>query len=778
MASGKLEEVLDYFRQRHSISHNITHWKVIEERRANYCDFPSALSPQLVDILKRQGIEKLYSHQASAIEKILSGENVVVVTPTASGKTLCYNLPVVEAILKDENARSLYLFPTKALSQDQFTELYEITNALKRKIKVYTFDGDTPQSARKAIRTAGHIVITNPDMLHTGILPHHTLWIKLFENLKYIVIDEIHQYRGVFGSHFANVMRRLKRICKFYNSHPTFICCSATIANPVELTQTLIGGYVSLVDNNGAPQGRKYFIFYNPPVINEELGIRKSVIKEANRIVARFISNKIQTIVFARSRLRVEILASYLKRTMQRLKLDPNKVRSYRGGYLPNERREIEQGVKKGEILGVVSTNALELGIDIGQLNASVLAGYPGTISSTWQQGGRAGRKQGESVIVLVASSSPLDQFIINHFDYFFGLAPENGIINPNNFPILVSHIKCAAFELPFLDEENFGEIDISAILEHLDREKILRHTGGRWFWSSDVYPAEEISLRSATVENFVVVDTTEKNQVIAEVDYDSAPYFIHEDAIYLHQSQTYFIDKLDWEGRTAYARKIDVDYYTDAQAKTDIQVLTVDKHFEYEKEKVGDISSAQPQPQSSNQQFLISKNFGDISVKTLVAKYKKIKFETHENIGYGDIHIPEQEMQTESFWLTFVENLKEELERNGGDLGAGLHAFATLLSNVIPVYAMCDPKDICTVAMIKSPFDNRPAIYVYDRYPGGIGISKKIFDIDKLIIKSAMEMVNSCKCQMGCPSCVGPYTEIGEKGKFSARLILENINQ
>ena len=799
MSDKQINDILGFMNARKDYSNNITYWKLLDNKEAEYCDFPQAMSPKLIDILKQRGIDRLYSHQASAIENVLKHENTVVVTPTASGKTLCYNLPVVNSLIENENNRALYLFPTKALSQDQFGELYDITSALNLNFKVYTFDGDTPAAARKAIRSAGHIVITNPDMLHSGILPHHTLWIKLFENLKYIVIDEIHHYRGVFGSHFANVLRRLKRICEFYGANPTFICCSATIANPVELTETLIGEKVALVDNNGAPHGRKHFIFYNPPVINQELGIRKSVVKEANHLATRFITKGVQTIIFARSRLRVEILASYLKRVMKRFRMDPNLVRAYRGGFLPHERREIEQGVKSGRILGVVSTNALELGIDIGQLNVSILAGYPGSISSTWQQGGRAGRKHDEAVIILIASSSPIDQFIINHPDYFFGASPEVGIINPDNIAILVSHIKAAAFELPFLDNEKFGDVDIEPILEHLDKENILRHTGGRWFWSSQVYPAEEISLRSPTIENFVIVNTTNNtNTIIGEINYDDAPYFIHEDAIYLHQSETYFVDKLDWNRRTAYVRQMKVDYYTDAQAKTDIKVLTVDWHLDYERdvdlepeesknyaeeqylqpiEKCDPrLDRGHPRLDRGDQPFLESKNFGTISVTTIVAKYKKIKFETHENVGWGDIHIPEQEMQTESLWFTFASDLKERLEFLGGDLGSGLNALANLLANVIPVYAMCDPKDIRTIPMVRSPFDDKPVIYIYDKYPGGIGISKKLFDLEKKVFVSAKEMLDGCRCSEGCPSCVGPSIEMGERAKSSAKLILENV--
>ena len=510
---AKVETILESFQNDPEFRSNITFWKTMPAQNPIYGDWPEAFSPELKSLLETRGIEHLYSHQAEAVSRVLQGENTIVVTPTASGKTLCYNLPVIHHLTKiNPEARALYLFPTKALSQDQMLELLEITTGLGAKIKVHTFDGDTPASARRTIRNSGHIVVTNPDMMHSGILPHHTLWIRLFENLKYIVVDEVHHYRGIFGSHLANLMRRLRRICRFYGSNPQFICCSATIANPRDLAEKLFDVNFSLIDNNGAPRGEKHFLFYNPPVINEELGIRKSVVNEAVRIATRFLLSNIQTIVFGRSRLRVEILTTYLKRAMEREKKDPERIRGYRGGYLPNERRDIEEGTRSGKYLGVVSTNALELGIDIGQLKAAVLAGYPGTIASTWQQGGRAGRSEGTSVVVLVANSSPLDQFIIQNPRYFFGSNPESGLINPDNLAILASHIKCGAFELPYEDDERFGDVEIEGLLRYLEEERVVRHTGDKWFYTSAAYPAEEVSLRSASSENFVILNTSNGN--------------------------------------------------------------------------------------------------------------------------------------------------------------------------------------------------------------------------------------------------------------------------
>lgn len=765
-----VQKVISVLQGARGIARNFSHIEFIPPREARYADFPEGLDDALIETLKTRGVEQLYTHQAQAVEKAMDGRNVTVVTPTASGKTMCFNLPVIQQILKDEESRALYLFPTKALSQDQLVGLYEVTRSLERDIKVYTFDGDTPAAARKAIRTAGQIVVTNPDMLHSGILPHHTLWIRLFENLKYVVIDETHHYRGVFGSHLANVLRRLKRVCKFYGSDPTFICASATIANPKELCEKLVEQDFDLVDDNGAPAGERAFLFYNPPVVNQELGIRRSGVLEAERITSRFLQADVQTIVFARSRMRVEILTTYLKRAMTRMKKDPNRVRGYRGGYLPLERRDIEQGVRDGSVLCVISTNALELGIDIGQLKAAVLAGYPGSVSSTWQQGGRAGRHADTAAVVLVATSSPLDQYIISHPEYFFGASPESGIINPDNLAIFGSHIKCAAFELPFNDGENFGDVDPAPVLELLEEENIVRHAGTRWFYSDDRYPSENVSLRSPGVENFTVLNTGDKNRILGEVDYDSAPFLIHEDAIYMHQSQTFFVERLDWDGRSAYVKPVNVDYYTDALAKTDIAVVAADLTTRFD-----ELRRSSKDPDALAEFPLVSRNFGDVNVTTLVAKFKKIKFKTHENVGYGNVHTPANEMQTESYWLSFREDLKEWCDERNLDAAGGLRAIATVLNNVIPIFIMCDPRDIRCWPMMRSPFDERPVIHVYDAYPGGVGISKRLFAIDGKILAAARELVN-CRCSAGCPSCVGPALEIGKKGKRSALALLERM--
>ncbi len=748
-----LQQLLDQWKNDPGFTRNISEWKVIPARAAEFSDFPETLNPLLIEALNKKGIQALYSHQSDAVSAILSGRDTVIVTPTASGKTLCYNLPVLNSILSDSSSRAIYLFPTKALSQDQLSEMHDLITLLDKDIKTFTYDGDTPVSARKAIRTAGHIVITNPDMLHSGILPHHTAWNKLFENLKYIVIDEVHSYRGIFGSHLANVIRRLRRICRFYGSDPLFICCSATIANPGELAQKLVEKEMVLINKNGAPTGEKHVIFYNPPVINKELGIRKSSIKEASRISSLLIRNQIQTIVFTRSRVITEILVTYLKEAVAEKMGGAERVRGYRGGYLPLQRREIERGLRDGSVLGVVSTNALELGIDIGALEACVMVGYPGTIASTWQQAGRAGRKNTISAAIMISTSGPLDQFIMNHPEYFFDKTPEMGLINPDNLIIMVNHIKCASFELPFSEDENYGNESLKEILLYLTEEKFLRFTNNKYYWMSDVFPAESISLRTASTENFVILDSADNFRVIGEVDAFSAPQLIHKDAIYLHEAQQYQITELDWNGKRAIVKPVNVDYYTDAQDDVNIQVL--------DDIKQSNVSWGE-------------KHWGEVMVKRITTMYKKIKFHTHENVGWGKVHLPEQEMETTAYWFQFSSDMVDKYSPE--EVQETLSGLANLMGNIAPVYLMCDSRDLRTVPQVRSPYTGLPTLYIYDAYPGGIGLAEKIYDIHDLLIEAAQGSLKSCPCESGCPSCVGPLIEIGDKGKGICLEILSSL--
>jgi DEAD/DEAH box helicase domain-containing protein len=753
--------------------------KHLPAQEGQYREYPPDAHPALVEAFKEKGFSQLYSHQQSTWELLKKGKNIVVVTPTASGKTLCYNLPVLDAILQNPSARAVYLFPTKALSQDQRAELDETIKLLPEEIRIFTYDGDTPQDARKAIRARGHIILTNPDMLHTGILPHHTKWIKLFENLKYIVIDELHNYRGIFGSHLANVLRRLKRIAQFYGSQPQFILCTATIANPLEMAEKMTEEPVSLVDNNGAPRGEKYFIFYNPPVVNKYLGIRRSYVNESRRVSSLFIKNDLQTIVFAPSRLITEVLVTYLKEDIEKTVKDKGLIRGYRGGYLPLKRREIEKELREGKIKGVVSTNALELGIDIGSLDIAVLASYPGTISSTWQRAGRAGRKTGKSAAILVASSSPLDQFIVNYPDYFFSKNPEKALINPDNLSILVSHIECATFELPFQDREKFGRVKIDDILKFLEEEKLVHHSKDKWFWTSDAYPADGVSLRSISSDNFVVVDMSQKAKAVAEVDFSSALTTLHPKAIYMCEGEQYFVEKLDYNQRKAYVKKTDVDYFTDAIDYTKIKILDV---FDTNNLKKCSISH------------------GEVHVATQVVGFKKIKFYTSENVGAGDLSLPQNEMHTTSYWLTIPAETFQALPFSSEQKINGLYGLAYLLHHVSPLFMMCDLHDVGVsigdnstgksvpprdIRLKISPDESlqdfsdvvfEPNIFIYDNFPGGIGLSPSLFDLEKRLLEHARKTIHACPCQEGCPSCVGPTKESGRQSKQVALEILKSF--
>ena len=723
---------------------NVTEWRVLPAREAKYAPFPQELDARIVQVLKARGIERLYTHQRQALDCALAGRDFVVVTPTASGKTLCYNLPVLNAILKDDAARALYLFPTKALSSDQVSELYSMVEALGADIKAFTYDGDTPASARTAIRQAGHVVVTNPDMLHQGILPHHTKWVRLFENLKYVVIDEIHAYRGVFGSNLANVLRRLERICAFYGAHPTFICCSATIHNPKELAENMTARSMTMIDDNGAPAGRRHVIFYNPPVINRQLGIRAGSLPTTRDIAARLVRAGVQSIVFARSRLAVEVLVRYAKDIVRDPLGNAGRVRGYRGGYLPTLRREIERELRAGNVDLVVSTNALELGIDIGQLDACVMCGYPGTIASTWQQAGRAGRRSNESLMILVASSNPLDQYIIGHPDYFFGQSPERAFINPDNLYILLNHLKCAAYELPFQEGEKFGNVEeTDELLHYLADQNILRLVSGRWYWMAEEFPQAGVNLRSASDQNFLIIDITnpKKHRVIGEMDRFTVPMLLHKYAIYMHAGRQYQVEELDFDDKKAYIREVDVGYYTDADLTTSLKVLD-----EFESEPLG----------------LLSRHRGEVLVSSIVTLFKKIRFDTHENLGWGPVTLPELEMQTTACWWTLPAGMEAKYGKD--DMKTAMVALAYLMRHIAPMYLMCASTDISVVYHVKDPFSDQPTVYLYDHIPGGVGLSDRVYEMNMELFVEARRMLAACPCENGCPSCVGAESVGGKK--------------
>ena len=784
---------------------------------ATYAPFPEQTDARLLGALAARGIEQLYTHQALAFEHVLAGRNVVTVTPTASGKTLCYNAPVLDAILKDPSTRALYLFPTKALAQDQLAELHALTELAIHhgapEIGVFTYDGDTPSDARRAIRGKAHVVLSNPDMLHSGILPHHPRWAKLFENLRFVVVDELHAYRGVFGSHLSNILRRLQRICRHYGSDPIFICSSATIANPRELAEGLTGRPFELIDRSGAPRGEKFFLFVNPPVVNAQLGIRRSYLSESRRVALEFLKHNLQLILFAQSRLTTEILTTYLKDAYQGPPGASDVIRGYRGGYLPGRRREIERGLREGAVRAVVSTNALELGIDIGALDVAVMAGYPGTIAATWQRAGRAGRRSTRSAAVLVASSAPIDQFIIRNPSYFFDASPEHALINPDNLHILLDHVKCAAFELPFASDETFGHENVQEILAVLGEEGFVHSADGQWNWTHESYPADAVSLRSVSSDNFVVVDTTHGERVIAETDFTSGPAMLHEKAIYIIEAQLFQVDRLDFEGRKAYVSSVDCDYYTDAITYTKVTILdtfatddrcpmTDDRYAMSDDrcETSDDGSEAHRlsppiahRPSVIGHRTASRRSHGEVHVVSRVVGFKKIKFYTNENVGSGELDLPEQQMHTSSYWLTIPAAIMTALGYSADDRRDGVVGLAFAMRHVAQLLLMCDGHDIGVSidgGSLEPPslrgrgaaagqvgaLQTEPSIFIYDNYPGGIGFSRPLFEMHGLLLERTRDLIAGCPCESGCPSCVGPEGNTGPNAKLVASEILAQL--
>ncbi len=648
-----IEQIITGLQQNRAFMNQVVTWQKLPPRPGSYTDIPPTLDPNLSHALRSRGINQLYTHQSKAIHLAQSGQNVVIATRTASGKSLCYTLPVFDQLLREPRSTALYLFPTKALAQDQLANSYALASAGDLPINISTYDGDTARRHRTKIRKEAQIIISNPDMLHSGILPYHTQWRRFFANLRYVVVDEIHMYRGVFGSHVANVLRRLLRLCRFYGTDPQFILCSATIANPQGHAEQLTERPFSLVSesDNGAPEGAKEFILYNPPFIDEELGLRQSAILTAKDAAATFITQGVQTAVFARARSAVELLLSYLQDELAYREIDKDSITGYRGGYLPSERREIEKSLRDGRLRGVVATNALELGIDIGELDAAVLTGYPGSIASVWQQAGRAGRRNGRSVAIMVAGNSALDQYIAHHPQYILRNNPEYALINADNLRIAVKHMGCAAFELPFQRGEKYGIYHpADDILEAMEEMGMLKESGQRFHWLGDGEPpASKVSLRTSGSDTVVIQthDVGASSQtVIGEVDLESVPYMVYEGAIYMHRAQTYIVERLDWENQIAFTMPVDVDYYTRASVGSDIQELTAEAE------------------DSSNRQFL--RAHGEVLVITRATGFRKIKRYTHETVGFGDIDLPEMTLDTHGYWLIFGESLTESLYEAG----------------------------------------------------------------------------------------------------------------
>jgi DEAD/DEAH box helicase domain-containing protein len=812
----------------------------------------------LCEALNAQGIRALYTHQIQSWLHAKNGDNFVVVTGTASGKTLCYNLPVLDCLLRDDHARALYLFPTKALAQDQLSGLIRLLGEQASKsgtegtignsppdaspaFSPGIYDGDTPAHLRPSIRSSARLLLSNPDMLHTGILPHHTGWAAFFQNLRFVVIDELHTYRGVFGSHVANVIRRLKRIASHYGSRPQFILTSATIANPVELAEWLVEEPINLLDDDGSARGPRHIILYNPPIVNEELGIRRGTLSECTRLAEDLLQYNVQTILFAQTRRGVEILLRGLRERENGGKgsngqsdhSSPDSrfpVRGYRSGYLPNHRREIERGLRDGSVRAVTATNALELGIDIGGMGASILAGYPGTIASTRQQIGRAGRGSEPSLAVLVASQNPLDQYLIHHPEFFFDRSPERALVNPDHLLILLGHLRCAAFELPFMDGESYGTVEpdrLNEFLNFLREEGVLHHSKDRFFWMAEQYPAQAVSLRSASPDT-VVLHTDDKT--VGIVDVPSAAWMVHPGAVYLHEGQIYLVETLDLDENRARLNLADPDYYTDPRRETTVALV----------EKLGEAVIPGG-----------GKAHGEITVTTQVTGFRKIRWGTGENLGFEPLDLPPSTLQTTGYWLALgdetVEKLKEEglwlntpnnygpgwteltrfvrardgfhcqmcgvLEKDRAHdvhhktpfksfaspeqanrlenlttlcpachkraeaavrIRSGLAGLSFLLVNLAPLFLMCDPRDLGVHADPQSPLaEGKPAVALYDQVPAGIGFSARLFDVHNELLQRAFEVVSTCPCTDGCPSCVGPGGEGGSGGKKETGAIL-----
>jgi DEAD/DEAH box helicase domain-containing protein len=752
-APADVSTVLARLLEEPSLARGVVHHDVVPAREASFADFPEWVDPRIRAALAGRGIERLYTHQAEAVEAVHAGEDVVVVTPTASGKSLCYGVPILQAIAEDPSARALCLFPTKALGQDQVAELATLATFAGLDVSTAAYDGDTPAPIRSAIRKAGQIVVTNPDMLHSAILPHHTKWFQLFEQVRVIVVDELHTYRGVFGSHVANVLRRLLRLCAHYGSKPVVVCCSATIGNPGELAATLVGRTPRLVDQNGAPSGERHILLVDPPIIDAPTGARGSALTLAERWALPFLRAGRQTVVFGRSRVAVEIMLSNLRERLREDLGPRSRVRGYRGGYLPTERRAIERGLREGEILGVVSTNALELGVDIGRLDVAILAGYPGSIAGTWQQMGRAGRRGDVSVAVVVASPAPVDRYVIHHPEFLLGSRPEEARADPDNLHVLLGHLRCATFERPFEPGEVFGPGPADELLAFVAESGHIRQSDdGRWYWSSENFPASEISLRTAAPENVVIIDTSpDRPRVLGEVDLFSAQVLVHERAIYMHDSVQYYVDRLEWGERKAYVHRVDVDHYTYANRAVTLKPLDV-------------FAEA---PVTGGRRV-----HGEVMVASLVTLFKKLRFVTDENVGWGPIDLPELELQTTAYWLTAegVTGWRRD------DLDVALIGAGRAVQAVAAVLLMVDPRDLGLVAQVRSPHQEAPTVYLYEAVPGGIGLSERLWARHDELVTGAAELIATCACESGCPACTGPRLEPGVDAKALALRLLREL--
>ena len=735
-----VQRFLDAIAHDRYYDHQIVRAQDIPAREAQFADLSRQLPLTVQDLLRHDGIQRLYTHQAEAVEAARRGENVVVVTATASGKTLCYNVPVLETIFSDRNAKALYLFPTKALAQDQLKTLKRYREFRPDlPLMAGTYDGDTPQELRRQLRDEGNVILTNPDMLHSGVLPNHARWAHFLEGLEYVVIDEVHTYRGVFGSNVANVIRRLRRVCGHYGAAPQFICCSATIGNPAEHARGIVGLPMTLVDSDGSPRGKKKFVLWNPPYLDESKLGRRSPNSEAHRLMVDLIDKyHVQTIAFVRARTTAELLYRHVQAELaKRSHRLADVVRAYRGGYLAGARREIERRLFAGELMGVTTTNALELGIDIGSLGACLMVGYPGSIASAWQQAGRAGRQHEDSVAILIAREDPIDQYLMQHPEYFFDQPHERAIIDHENPYILYGHVRCATQELPITgdDVEVFGET-LGGVMQVLADDHEVQEIAGRWHWRGEAYPAGRVNLRSADDDNYVIIDT-DRGETIGEIDEWGAFTQVHEQAIYMHEGETYFVDELNLQERIARVRKIDVDYYTMSVDRTSIEVL----------DDEDDPPATRP--------FRISQvGTGPAQVTDLVYMFRKIKMYESDSIGFGNLDLPPVELETMAFWLIPPRHVLQKVQLYGRRSEDGMLGISNAMAGVLPAHVMCDPRDVGSV--VDAGNFASPTVFIYDRFPGGVGYAEKVFEIVEEVCHSALELIAACGCEEGCPSCVG----------------------
>ncbi len=774
------EAFLAALRQAKGYAGQIVHARTIPARGARYARLREPLSAPVRAALKASGTEQFYTHQAEAINAARAGHNLVVATSTASGKTLCFNVPVLEALARDPLARDLYLYPTKALAQDQLGKLNALLKAAGPGIVnplAATYDGDTPQGARSRLRKSARILLTNPDMLHAGILPNHALWAEFFRHLRYVVIDEAHSYRGVFGSQVACVLRRLRRVCALYQGKaaPVFIATSATIANPAEHFELLTGLPAQVISDDGSPHGPRTFALWNPPFVDRTHTARRSANHEASELFTSLVTSGVRTITFARARVVAELLLRYARQQLQRRRPElVDRVAAYRAGYMKDERRDIERALFGGRLVGVMATSALELGIDVGGLDAAILVGYPGTIASLWQQAGRAGRGTEPALATLVGLDNPLDQYYMRHPDQLLGKPQENALLDPDNVYILQRHLPCAAHEAPLHvapdpaappvtalsdDEKLFGPGFVDAMIA-LENDGTLRYTGEQWVYTQSDYPAQGVSLRDAEGDRFAVLDASNHFRMIEELSASTAPQRVHPGAIYLHQGESYQVTEYNADLRHAIVRPVTADYYTQPREINDVRIVRSLRH----------------QALPSTTAYL-----GRVRVRSQVVGFRRLQQFSEANLGEEPLEMPVSEYETVAVWWDLPDDLPVLLAARGLDPLGGIHAVEHAAIGILPLFAMCDRWDIGGLSTPRHPDTEQAQIFIYDGFPGGVGIAEKGFGLLPQLWAATLDVINGCACLDGCPSCV-QSPKCGNNNqpldKAAAKVILQRLLQ